>query len=62
MEIGKTKRIIESEPVKDPVPDREPTKLPLPAPQPQPSPTPDKVAQIEVVWYGEPVLGKWWGL
>lgn len=42
MEIGTPKRIIEAEPLRDPVPDREPT-LPLPAPQPHPSPTKDPV-------------------
>jgi len=38
VEIGKTRRIIESDPVKDPVPDRAPNN-PLPVPEPQPSPT-----------------------
>ena len=44
MEIGKTKRIIQSEPLKDPVPDREPNNpLPVPEPQPTPAKEPEKV-------------------
>lgn len=42
MEIGKPKRIVESDPIVDPVPDREPTKLPA-TPQPDPSPTKEPV-------------------
>lgn len=53
MEIGKTKRVVESDPIKDPVPDREPSKLPNVTPLPQPTEPvkePDKVAKAVLYW------------
>lgn len=58
MEIGKTKRIIESEPMKDPVPDRH-VNDPLPAPQPQPSPDKEP-AKALVKTYGGPTMHERW--
>jgi hypothetical protein len=52
MEIGTPKRVVEAEPLRDPVPDREPTRLPeSPLPTPQPQPSPQEPIRVEAPSY-----------